>query len=121
MATTSTLSTLGSDVIQATIVNDLLNADLVLVDLTEHNPNVLFELGLRISQQKPTVLVKASGTNDFRRRAPSAGRVIQPKRVAEHSEEDLPKLTAHTKGAWESRDTQATYMSILRADTVSVA
>jgi len=35
---------LGSDVIQATIVNDLLEADLVLADLTEHNPNVLFEL-----------------------------------------------------------------------------
>jgi hypothetical protein len=32
----------GSDVIQSTIVNDLLDADLVLADLTEHNPNVLF-------------------------------------------------------------------------------
>jgi hypothetical protein len=31
----------GSDVIQSTIVNDLLEADLVLADLTEHNPNVL--------------------------------------------------------------------------------
>ena len=38
----------GSDVIQSTIVNDLLNADLVLADLTEHNPNVLFELGMRM-------------------------------------------------------------------------
>jgi hypothetical protein len=32
----------GSDVIQATIINELLNADLVVADLTEHNPNVLF-------------------------------------------------------------------------------
>lgn len=33
----------GSDVIHSTIVNGLLDADLALVDLTEHNPNVLFE------------------------------------------------------------------------------
>jgi hypothetical protein len=38
----------GSDVIQSTIVNDLLEADLVIADLTDHNPNVLFELGLRM-------------------------------------------------------------------------
>jgi hypothetical protein len=36
----------GSDVIQSTIVNDLLEADLVIADLTDHNPNVLFELGV---------------------------------------------------------------------------
>lgn len=35
----------GSDVIQSTIVNDLLEADLVLADLTEHNPNVSSNLG----------------------------------------------------------------------------
>ena len=34
----------GSDVIQSTIVNNLLTANLVIADLTEHNPNVLFEL-----------------------------------------------------------------------------
>ena len=52
----------GSDVIQSTIVNELLEADLVIADLTDHNPNVLFELGLRIAEDKPVVLVKASGT-----------------------------------------------------------
>ncbi|HXS58935.1 MAG TPA: hypothetical protein VN726_22580, partial [Hanamia sp.] len=31
----------GSDVIQSTIINDLLEADLVIADLTDHNPNVL--------------------------------------------------------------------------------
>ncbi len=43
----------GSEVIQSTIVNDLDAADLVIVDLTEHNPNVLFELGMRIAFSKP--------------------------------------------------------------------
>ena len=40
----------GSDLIHSTIVNDLLDADLVLADLTEHNPNVLFELGMRMAE-----------------------------------------------------------------------
>lgn len=52
----------GSDVIQSTIVRELLAADLVLADLTEHNPNVLFELGMRMANDQPVVLVRAKGT-----------------------------------------------------------
>jgi hypothetical protein len=52
----------GSDIIQSTIVNDLLNADLVIADLTEHNPNVLFELGLRMVSEKPIAIIRAHGT-----------------------------------------------------------
>jgi hypothetical protein len=43
----------GSDMIQATIINSLVEADLVIADLTEHNPNVLFELGVRMAQERP--------------------------------------------------------------------
>ena len=52
----------GSDIIQATIVNDILNADIILADLTEHNPNVLFELGLAIAFEKKVALIRAKGT-----------------------------------------------------------
>ena len=52
----------GSDVIQATIVNQLLDADLVIADLTQNNPNVLFELGLRIAEQRPVAIIRAKGT-----------------------------------------------------------
>ncbi len=52
----------GSDLIHSTIINELLDADLVLADVTEHNPNVLFELGFRIAEDKPVVLVRAQGT-----------------------------------------------------------
>jgi hypothetical protein len=52
----------GSDVIHATIVNQLLDADLVIADLTENNPNVLFELGLRIAEDKPVALIRSKGT-----------------------------------------------------------
>lgn len=105
----------GSDVIQSTIVNDLLEADLVIADLTDHNPNVLFELGLRMAADKPVALIKAVGT----------GKVFDVDnmlRVLEYTphlwrstiELDIPKLSKHFKAAWENRDADMTYMKILR-------
>ncbi len=105
----------GSDVIQSTIVNDLLEADLVVADLTDHNPNVLFELGVRIAEDKPVVLVKATGT----------GRIFDVDnmmRVYEYSanlwqstvEKDLAEITEHIKAAWEKKGSDQSYMKILR-------
>ena len=51
-----------SDIIHHTIINQLLNAELVVADLTDHNPNVLFELGIRLAKEKPVVLIKAKDT-----------------------------------------------------------
>jgi nucleoside 2-deoxyribosyltransferase len=105
----------GSDVIQATIVNQLLDADLVIADLTENNPNVLFELGLRIAEDKPVALIRAKGT-------PAIFDVDNMLRVFEYDpnlwtstvEHDRPKLTEHIKAAWENRDSCLTFMKILR-------
>ncbi len=105
----------GSDVIQSTIINDLLEADLVVADLTDHNPNVLFELGMRMAEDKPVALIKATGT----------GRIFDVDnmlRVYEYSanlwqstiDKDLPALTEHIKAAWENRSSEQTYMKILR-------
>jgi hypothetical protein len=105
----------GSDVIQSTIINDLLDADLVIADLTDHNPNVLFELGLRMAEGRPIALIKASGT----------GRVFDVDnmlRVTEYSAnlwpstvvKDLTTLTQHIKAAWENRDKADSYIKILR-------
>ena len=41
-----TANRLGTEIIHSTIVNEVLDADLAICDLTEHNPNVLFELGI---------------------------------------------------------------------------
>ncbi len=111
----------GSDLIQSTIINDLLDADLVIADLTEHNPNVLFELGVRIAKDLPTVLVKAVGTGKIF----DVDNVI---RVYEYNpnlwrtsvEEDLPKLTEFIRGAWESKESDRTYMKILRLSGMNV-
>lgn len=55
----------GSDVIQSTIINDLLEADLVIADLTDHNPNVLFELGMRMANDLPVALIKTKDTGNL--------------------------------------------------------
>lgn len=108
----------GSDVIQSTIINDLLEADLVIADLTDHNPNVLFELGMRMAHDKPVALIK---TND-------TGRIFDVDnmlRVYEYNhnlwkstiESDIPSLIDHFKAAWNNKDSEQTYMKILRKTT----
>ena len=47
----------GTENIQAGIINDLRNADLVLADLSGLNPNVFLELGIRSALDRPTCLI----------------------------------------------------------------
>ena len=105
----------GSDVIHSTIVNDLLDASLVIADLTEHNPNVLFELGLCMAMNKPIALIRARGTNPIFD-VENMLRVMdyEPNLWKSTLDVDVPKLAAHIKGSWESRETVASYMQILR-------
>jgi hypothetical protein len=116
--TVKTANRQGSDLIQSTIINDLLEADLVIADLTEHNPNVMFELGVRMAEDKPVVLIKAKGTGPL-------FDVDNMLRVFEYDpnlwqttvEKDLPNLRDFIKGAWENRTSDKSYMKILRAGT----
>jgi hypothetical protein len=54
--------TLGAALIHAEIIKHLEQADLVLADLSSHNANVFFELGIRTSLDRPVVLVKDKRT-----------------------------------------------------------
>jgi hypothetical protein len=107
-------SALGSDMIQRTIVHDLLAADLVLCDLTAHNPNVLFELDMRMHADLPIALVKATGTAaifdvDYMHRVAD----YNPNLWTSTIKADQPRLTAHIKGAWENRESGDTFMKLL--------
>jgi nucleoside 2-deoxyribosyltransferase len=105
----------GSDVIHATIVNELLDADLVLADLTEHNPNVLFELGLRMAKELPIALVRAKGTNPiFDVDNMLRVEAYNPNLWSSTVEKDVPRLTAHIQEAWSRKDGETTYLSMLR-------
>lgn len=104
----------GSDVIQSTIIRALVDADLVIADLTEHNPNVLFELGVRMALEKPVLLIRAKGTEKI-------FDVDNMLRVFDYSptlwtsslKTDVPELTEHIKSSWEQRENR-TYMQILK-------
>lgn len=106
----------GSDVIQSTIINELMDADLVVADLTDHNPNVLFELGLRMAEEKPVAIIKTEDTGGI-------FDVDNMLRVFEYSQNlwastlkrDLPSLEGHIKATWDTRESTRTYISILRA------
>jgi len=105
----------GSEVIQSTIVNDLDAADLVIVDLSEHNPNVLFELGMRIAFNKPVCLIRAKGTApifdiDHMLRVYDYNPCLWPSTL----EKDIPSLTDHIRETWNNRDQERSYLSILR-------
>jgi hypothetical protein len=113
--TVRTANRQGSDLIQSTIVNDLMEADLVIADLTEHNPNVLFELGMRLAEDKPVVLIKAEGTGPLFD-VDNMLRVFayNPNLWQTTVEKDMPDLRDFIKGAWENRASEQTYMKILR-------
>ena len=113
--TVKTANKKGNDIIHSTIINDLLDADLVLADLTDHNPNVLFELGLRMAENKPVIIIKAKGT----------GAIFDVDNMMRYFEynpnlwkttliQDIPKLTEFVKESWEQRKTTQTYYNILR-------
>lgn len=104
----------GSNLIQSTIVTELLAADLVIADLTEHNPNVLFELGMRMAADLPVALVRAKGTG-------AIFDVDDMLRVEEYNPNlwvstvipDRARLQAHIAATWDNKDSEVTYMRIL--------
>lgn len=51
-----------TDEITSTIVEQLINADLVIADITDHNPNVFFEVGYRKALNKPLIILMQKGT-----------------------------------------------------------
>ena len=110
--TVETANKQGSDVIHSTIVNDLLEADLVIADLTDHNPNVLFELGMRMHADLPVALIKSKD---------NMLRVYEynPNLWKSTIETDVKELIDHFKAAWDNRASEQTYMKILRRTTNS--
>lgn len=110
--TAKTAKRSGSDIIHSTIVSDIHNAQIVLADLTEHNPNVLFELGLAIAFKKRVVLIRAKGT-------PAIFDVDNLMRVYDYDrnlwkstiERDVPNLSKHILAALQTEGSM--YLDIL--------
>jgi hypothetical protein len=56
---------MGGEIIQAGIIRNLQDADLVLCDVTCWNANVFFELGIRVALNKPVALVRDTHTDEI--------------------------------------------------------
>ena len=105
----------GTEVIQVTIVNNVLDADIVVADMTDHNPSVFLELGMRLRHDQPVAIIKAAGT-------PPVFDVDNMLRVEEYNPNlwassiahDVPKLTEHIRATWEGRDSNESFLKILR-------
>jgi len=50
------------DIIHSTIIKNIYNNDVAVCDVSTRNPNVMFELGLRIASKKPVILIKDEAT-----------------------------------------------------------
>jgi hypothetical protein len=55
----------SSHLIHSSIIKELIDAPMVLCDLSSRNPNVLYELGIRHAFGKPVVLVQEIGTENI--------------------------------------------------------
>lgn len=52
-----------SGIIQKRIIRNLYNNEIVVCDVSAKNPNVMFELGLRLAFDKPTIIIKDDQTD----------------------------------------------------------
>jgi len=118
----STANVTGSDLIHHTIMKNLIEADLVVADLTDHNPNVAFELGVRIALDKPVCIIRANGMGPFfdvdnLMRVFEYDPCLWPTTIAR----DIPRLTDHIKSSWENRAKLPSYMKILTASPQAIS
>jgi hypothetical protein len=52
-----------SGIIQKRIIHNLYNNEIVVCDVSGKNPNVMFELGMRLAFDKPTIIIKDDNTD----------------------------------------------------------
>lgn len=50
-------------IIQKTIIKNIYNDEMIICDVSTKNPNVMFELGMRLAFNKPVIIIKDMDTN----------------------------------------------------------
>ncbi|MGE4523039.1 MAG: hypothetical protein AB7D19_11235 [Acetobacter sp.] len=111
----------NAGMIHIDILNNLLDADMVICDLSGKNPNVMFELGIRQAFDKPVVLIQEIGT----------GRIfdISPMRCIDYDknmryDSVVPvqkKISDCIKETYDKKDSGENINSIVRLLSVSRA
>lgn len=95
----------GSELIHAGIIQNLERCDLVLCDISNHNPNVFFELGIRTSLDKPMVLVKDNDTTTIPFDTGSINTFTYSSALGQWQlEREVPRLTEHIRQTVEKSE-----------------
>ena len=81
-----------SSLIHGKMMNELINAPMVLCDLSTNNPNVLYELGIRHAFDKPVVLVQEMGQDRIFDIGAITSVEYHPSRLYEEVVEDQEKI-----------------------------
>lgn len=91
-----------TNLIHLDILKRLLDAPMAICDLSSHNPNVLFELGIRQAFDRPVVLVQELGTKKIFDIAPL--RILDYRRALKYIDvpEDQEKIAEALKATWNA-------------------
>ncbi len=95
----------GSEIIQARIIKKLIDADMVLCDMSCLNANVFFEFGIRTALNKPVCVVKDSQSPDV---AFDTSIIhyheYQSPLYAHQTAGEIKSLTSHIQDTWTRND-----------------
>ncbi|ENQ3081145.1 hypothetical protein [Bacillus multifaciens] len=101
------------DIIHKRIIQNLYNADIVICDISGRNPNVMFELGMRLTFDKPTIIIKDDVT-DFIFDTGVIEHLIYPKDLRFKKIVEFQKLLAsRIKITYEKSQNDTTYSTFL--------
>jgi hypothetical protein len=95
------------------IIRRLTDSDIVLCDISTHNPNVLFELGMRQAFDKPVTIVRERGTEGIFDISgllyTDYGRSLSPWEL----EQDVPKIANALEKTWSAAKEGQTTNSLM--------
>lgn len=101
-------------IIQKRIIQNIYENPIVVCDVSGKNPNVMFELGMRLAFDKPTIIVKDDKTNYSFDTSPiehlTYPRDLRYLRIVEFKE----KLTLKVKGTYEKSHSDPNYTTFLK-------
>ena len=93
---------LSSNMIQGDIIRKLFESDMVLCDLSDRNPNVLYELGFRQAFKKPVTLVQDDKTESIFDVSPFRYVSYRHERKIEDAQEDIQKIKEALLATYDS-------------------
>ncbi|PGV71981.1 hypothetical protein [Bacillus cereus] len=101
------------DIIHKRIIQNLYNSDIVICDMSGKNPNVMFELGMRLTFDKPTIIIKDDVT-DFIFDTGAIEHLIYPKDLRfQKIIEFKRKLASRIKITYEKSQSDPNYSTFL--------